>query len=290
MTTQDLSLTYLALSVVLVTALPSAWCAPAAPDIQDGQAKTEAAADWKQDLALQTKVSFESKRQPLVDLLAELQKQTGVGLMPAPGTESSKSQITARVQDLPLVAVMDSLSRLYGVSWKKEGNNYLMSDSTLSALQLELSLLGDLNQLRPPPKLTDGQDLAFEVLKHTTVAALATQEGVALSTMPEELQLRIRRNREKRAAFKLVETYKKALAAQNEDNILHIEAPRRTMQTSRGPVTMPPTASLRTDKGAVIAYIATFTTPINMDTNPNPMPAPNQPPLKPFPFVGAQTQ
>ena len=79
-----------------------------------------------EEKSLQIGVTFEAKRQALPEVLAALQKQSGIVLSVAPDSPLAAKLLTARAKDLTLAAVMNSLSGLYGAMWEKQGDAFVL--------------------------------------------------------------------------------------------------------------------------------------------------------------------
>jgi len=178
--------------------------------------------------ALQMKVSFEARRQPLTDFLADLQKQSGVTLAAAPDAEVAQLRITARVRDMPLCEVMSALSRLYRVFWNHEKDTYVMHGSDWNAVEQELLQVGDMNKsnayLLSRVLRQRGTEIAKAILPHANVSALKTREGFPVASLPQELQQELRRNFEARVAAEIVRGYRDTTEQYLDDCILHIRS------------------------------------------------------------------
>jgi len=192
--------------------------------------------------ALQAKVSFEVKRQLLSDLLTDLHKQSGVTLMAAPGSLAGAVRVTARVKEMPLAEVMESLAHLYGVSWSRNaGNTYTMHGSDRSEVEQNLLQMGSMGEATGRYLARTEQqrnELSNAILAQTDAAALKTHEGFPVSALPVDLQRELRRQMEARMSIGLVKAYQKATEAFLNDCIVHMGTPQGILirETKDGPV------------------------------------------------------
>lgn len=158
-----------------------------------------------QEPELASKVSFQVKSLPLVDLLNELKKQSGVPLSVADNASIRNARITARMREQPLFEVMSALSRLYDLRWKRAGDNSFQAyDSDLAEVEQQVLKLGNwqwLHYWQAPtrrsiaPKyltLEPLVDWQTELLQAANAQDLASVDGVEISALPEELQIRLR--------------------------------------------------------------------------------------------------
>lgn len=187
-------LSFLLSVVVLCACAASSRCADetsqdiAAPLKINGSASIDAP-------TLNTKVSFEARRLSLSELLAILSKQSGVRLVAEPDVRADV-RVSARVDNLPLSIVMASLSRLYGVEWTKQGDTYTMRRSTLGPLHEKLLTVGATarteNQAESKERDERLELLAAEVMDTVGLEALSKRGGVAVASLPADLQQRLR--------------------------------------------------------------------------------------------------
>lgn len=234
------------------------------------------AGDLNQLPALQVKVSFEVRRYPLKDLLADLQKTSGVALSYAPDPALDALRLTAHMQEVPLAAVMSGLSRLYGVTWTHGPNNsYLMAASDRSDLEKQLIKLGDLQGLRARRRVA-GHDrqAAFldEITNEVDPQVLRAPDGVPLTTLPPELQQQVKQYLLDRIAFQLVGGFYLATEASVLDDTLQLATPRGTIPTSAGAVPYPPQVSVSLPDHSTNVSITALGVPPLPNSKPQPQP------------------
>lgn len=190
----------------------------------------------KGEAALQAKVSFEAKRRPLAEVLAEVQKQSGVTVQAAPDSPAQTARLTARVKDMTLAELMGALSGLYGVEWLRSGDkSYLMRSGP--ALEAKLLQAGDPGWFRfwqvegrrpvAPKHLTleAPVDWLSEITRQVPLEDLmvdaadlkmgdeaSSDKGVPVSQLPAELQRKLRRYMETEAGLSLLRERGQTLA------------------------------------------------------------------------------
>ena len=150
------------------------------------------------DAALQRAVSLQVKRLPLRELLAQLQTQSGVTLRL--GTDAPADKLlTARVEAMPLAKWMESLARVYGVSWSKVGDAYSMQGNTRGELHLKLLQMGEPRRYRVRFEFYNRSDreqenaaLGRAAIEQVGLDALKTPQGVPFSSLTPVLQDRWR--------------------------------------------------------------------------------------------------
>lgn len=228
-----------------------------------------AAAELERDPALAAKASFAAKRQPLPALLADLQKRSGVRLALAGDFPAANARITARVREMPLSRLMIALSRLYGCEWSKVGESYTLRNGGQSELERTLLQIGDPLSYRYRFHLAPEWEawkqhnaaLSNEVLDHVEVDALRSRDGVALSSLPADLQERLRhRVREDRAEF-LLGDYLRERSALGQTLYLHFGITPEDIRGVDGVGVLVnraekrPELTIRTANGKLVAYV-----------------------------------
>jgi hypothetical protein len=213
------------------------------------------------DPALQVKVSFTAKSQPLDELLNALQTQSKVVLVAAPDSPAKEVKVTAYIQDLPLSQVLLGLSRLYGVRWAKSGaNGFTMLASDKGKLELGLMQLGDLDGFRArfleaQRKSPEHKDWPQEIVKYISEQDLINGASPLISSLPPELLSQIRREKEQMAALRLVEMYQAAMEASVDDYILRAEVPEPTTDKEGNPLPTSPRIVVRKANGQGVASL-----------------------------------
>ncbi|MDF2441714.1 MAG: hypothetical protein JWN98_2698 [Abditibacteriota bacterium] len=152
------------------------------------------------DTALVAKVSFEVKRMPLAELVALLQKQSGITLAIAEDAAATPALVTARVQKMSLASVLGALQRMYGVRWSKTANGYQMRANDRGELPLKMLQTGQpfyyrLRERRSIAFRTReqlGAQLAGEVFENLDEEELRSAKGAPFSALSADLQRRVR--------------------------------------------------------------------------------------------------
>lgn len=191
--------------------------------------------------ALTMSVSFEAKRQPLVVILINLEKQSGVKLTTV--STLADVPVTACVKDVPLRTVMGALERLYATQWHKiTDTSFQLESSPLNELDQELSQLGDPFIL--PGLLREGRTMASEnwseALTQNADLDSLKQRGVPITNMPEDLQRKIKIEVQENAAYQLLKLYANCSTVNALNCIARIEA------GSGHKLIMPPILTVRT--------------------------------------------
>jgi len=163
------------------------------------------------DAALQVKVSMEAKRRPLKTVLSDLKQQSGVALAFAPGFPAATSLLTMRVSEFPLSQLMAAVSRIYGVTWSKEGATYTLRPAKLDPLEAKMLRVGsayrsrfffsDTNELKQKQRGA----IAREVLRHVRRDQVESVEGAPWLEVPQELRDSIRKEIQEEGAAVLIE-------------------------------------------------------------------------------------
>ena len=151
------------------------------------------------DAAFLTQVSWEGKRVALSDVMAELQKQSGVTLTLAADAPADKL-VTGHTEPMTLAQLLERISRLYGLVWSKEGGAYVARGNDRGELHLKMLQMGDLSNYNYQSenyvrlyKEREKAVIAQEIIDIKGVDALRAPEGVALSELPQSLRDRLRR-------------------------------------------------------------------------------------------------
>lgn len=184
--------------------------------------------------ALDVPISLDVTRVSLPDLLAELQKQSGVTLTTVPGLLADK-KVTARFASMPLSGAMSALSDLYGVVWIKQMDGGYRAQVEISPAQVDVLQFGEYQwfrfwknsvrasnipaQLKPLVVLDTKDELNRAGVEEEQ---LKTTEGVKLSVLPERLQGLIRRDIQERTAAPLLYNYQRSFL--NENTLLDSDA------------------------------------------------------------------
>ncbi|MDF2439411.1 MAG: hypothetical protein JWN98_395 [Abditibacteriota bacterium] len=174
--------------------------------------------------ALETKVSFEVKSQPLPQLVAELSRQSKVALSIAENFAADDLLVTARVKQMALMDVMRSLSRIYGIAWTGSGNNFVMDKNSLPPFGRELLKLGHVGiiengrllqrRITPPPKWMR------EVMAELGEDNLTTPQGVPMERLSGALRDRLRATVLETQSFGLLSIYQKLFHGPDDRSII----------------------------------------------------------------------
>ncbi len=173
-------------------------------------------AELETEKALAVPVSLDARRRPVKDLLSDVQKQSGVSLTMSAGLIPEKALVTAHLKEMPLSSFMAALSRLYSVRWSKTESGYAMNPSDRSEVEQKITEMGDWFRFlswqslidaahfskhltrKPLAPWADGEfeqgpenaPLAEEIWPYVSGGDL--RKGVPFSTLPEELQQKVR--------------------------------------------------------------------------------------------------
>lgn len=211
---------------LLRLALPLAFTFAALP----AQAQTEALpppAVWPRDAALQVKVSFEALRQPLPQVLGVLQEKSGVPLQVAANSPAATAMLTARTNQLPLLEIMQSLSKLYGVRWEKQGDAYVLSGRDISEADLAARRTGGeigmmTNRAKYDASNQRAGEVADELYDSVEPQQWKTPRGVPVAELPATLQEQLRRYSEGGDASNVFSRRGLYLDILRADPILHL--------------------------------------------------------------------
>lgn len=224
-----------AFAALLLLALDvTTFCAFAAEDGLSQDALTANA-------ALQTKVSFEVKAQPFANFLRDLSKQSKVSFSVAPELEISKRLLTARVHELLLSEVMTSLSKLYNLSWVKDGEGFRAIGGSRNRVEQRIEQLGVwyrywLAHPKSFPAYLTRRGLAdrYETRDHQKpimdqiwpfIRNYDPQKGVALTALPGDVQEQLRSYLEEYAGGSLLLTSRSAHMEQLSEGTLKVSPP-----------------------------------------------------------------
>ena len=162
--------------------------------MRDRPAAPEFAGHWDALPELGGGISFTAKRTPLGDLVAEMQKQSGVTLT----TEQAifALPVTIGVKEIPLGILMGTLARLEDADWQRKGpTSFVLVQNQHSELETKVLRLGDASAARDS-RIDDTEkgraELAAAILAGADLNELEGKEGVALLKLPEPLQRQIR--------------------------------------------------------------------------------------------------
>ena len=162
------------------------------------------------DPRLQKDVTLSVKRLPLRALLEQLQAQSGLRLTLGKDAPADKL-LTARANKMPLATFLENLSRVYGVTWIKDGDVYQMQGNQRGDLHLKLLQIGEPYLYRYRFYFYNRTDrerkraaIGRAVIKEVGMKALQapiemiteaadTPAGVAFSSLPENLRYGLRR-------------------------------------------------------------------------------------------------
>ena len=237
-------------------------------------------ANLSADTALARPISLEVNDATLSELLVEMQKQGGVSFESSPNLLSA-SRVTARAAALPLNEVMNALTELYGVGWAKAPDGAYRMQSKLSPARVGALQVGDSSWFSywhsssvkngAPARLTLSQPIDWQsqlLNADVDVAELQTPEGVAVSSLPAELQSLIRQAVEQYWAVNLMRQYYDAFAAPDilpEARIGEVmvvvspvqeqaPVPAPTRKSLRAPVNSAPVVKVALVDGDAVAY------------------------------------
>lgn len=204
--------------------------------------------DLNRETTLRAPISFEVRQRALADVLADLQKQSGVALSARDETAIAAFKVTAHVEAMPLWQVLQSLARLYGFVWQKNGQGYAIAMPENAALDRLLLQLGAPDSIDEQAHLQSwrerrGIDWLGQVTPFASEADLRAMGGVALSALTPELQTRLRHPIELPAAARLVQKYAQAAPQTLEPDVLRISV-RAPGKNALGAVTPVPATTI----------------------------------------------
>ncbi|HEX8235576.1 MAG TPA: hypothetical protein VF600_06430 [Abditibacteriaceae bacterium] len=169
------------------------------------QAQTLSATELQQDKSLQTKVvSLEAKRRPLRDFLADIGRQSGIGLALDKDSPLDKALVTARVDKMPLAELMGSLAHIYQFSWSLSSNGqYSVRSEAKPTVERIQQRTGHWYRYRDDvePEHTErvarNKQLVQEILNTVEANMLTLPEGVPVASLPEDMGTRLRKEYER---------------------------------------------------------------------------------------------
>ena len=156
--------------------------------------------DVSAEKSLQVPVKLDVMRQPLRDVLADLEKQSGVRLL-NDSKEIGDLLLTARLRPTPLHEVLSGLTRLYNIAWTKRAEaEYVVDVSGRTNFDTQLLQLGTMWYYRFRQHVRSGRQARDERLRELTDRVfnqfgeedLAAPEGIAFKSLPPEIQKQIR--------------------------------------------------------------------------------------------------
>ena len=237
-----------ALMGTLSSAAPAQPVSPTAP-IGVAASQPGRTLDLKQQTALRVPVSFEARRRPLSEVLADLQRQGGVELSAGEPAKIADFKVTAHVEALPLAEVLLSLARLYGFEWDKNGEAYVIISPGAVGLDHSLLQLGAPDSIEQQSHLQSwrerqGIDWLQQVTQFTTETELRAGQGVPLTAMAPELQTRLRHPIELPAAARLVGAYAQAIPGVIEENRLRVTVLAASQTATANQETLSPVTAI----------------------------------------------
>ena len=175
-------------------------------------------------------VSLQLKEQPLTQVLAEVQKQSGLNLSLSPDAKPAlgAKSVTLSVQGMPLGELMQSVAHLYGAQWKSENDGYTLSDGHLSPARQELLRAGDLQwyrfwqhpllQPKAPARFTleELPNWKDEFTRLGLFDALSSPQGVAFADLPADTQLKLRTIMLRNLSSYLIHDYSEAASLEHD--------------------------------------------------------------------------
>jgi hypothetical protein len=170
---------------------------------------------WKNDPALEKKVSFTVEREPFGEFLDRLSKLSGTRFMLPAASPFKSKKITASVKEMPVTEVVRSINRLYGLTWDENPDGgYIAVELPLNGIEQEIWKFGDLRNWNSPEQSMSGPNrkaLAQSLLPHLIPELINNKTGQSISTVPLELQKQVRETISYSAALDLVNSHSKAL-------------------------------------------------------------------------------
>lgn len=197
------------------------------PPIATADRTTEQVASFLDDNALraekslQRAVTFEAKRQPLPEVLAALQKQSGVTLSVTPSSPLAVKLLTARAKDLPLASVMETLSQLYGAAWDKKGAGFELKSNGRNLLDNEMWKM-DATSYNAALNAIDNPIDWRDEIANLGVQQLQQKNGVPFEEVSPEIAQQLRAQLEPQDVVKLGLALDNARLSKLEDSQVQI--------------------------------------------------------------------
>lgn len=168
---------------------------------------------------METKVSLDTKRMPLGQVLAILQKQSGITLTTSADIPPTTTLVTARVRQMPLSDLMQNLARLYDAAWNDNADGaHVLKPKPRSDFERPFFRVGRIGtylshrlweKLERTGQIQSEQDDAvnwpLEISAVANMAVLRSKEGVPVSALDEELQRALRALVEEQLSVEMLE-------------------------------------------------------------------------------------
>ena len=180
----------IALGCFLLNAPLTSRAAVEAPQAAPPQTPVAAAVT---DARLQKPLTITARRQSIIELLSEVEKQSGVVIVINETAALDGKLVTLRVKNLPVSAFLESLGKLYGVEARRDDQGrYQLQRAAGSAFERLLPQLGSASANSTEAAMKAPIDWATGILNAVDGGALRSKAGVALSDLPDEIQTQLR--------------------------------------------------------------------------------------------------
>ena len=222
---------------------------------------------WKTDPALSVKVSFTAQREPLGEFLARLSKLGGTRFELPTDSPFKAKKLTATATEMPLLQVIQSLNRLYGMTWDElPAGGYSAVAIPLNEIEKEIWKFGDLMGWASPEQSMSGpkrKALAQALLQYLNAETIKTPAGQPLSSVPQELQKQVRDTIEYQSALSLIDAYSRALLPNIADSFLSAQRRPANPKPADGvddktTTATPTTVNLIDSRGKTVAPLGQF--------------------------------
>jgi len=145
-----------------------------------------------QEVSLQKRVAFVHQSVAPAMLLTDLSKQSGTPLQLSPDV-APNAKVSAFSSGMTLQSAMAALARLYGARWSKDGDEFVLHSNHLDELHTLMSHMGDsafypLVLRSRQEYLESGNELAEQIVGFCDEDELKSKEGVAFSSLPNDLK------------------------------------------------------------------------------------------------------
>lgn len=154
-------------------------------------------------------ITLTIERKTLRSALDEVEKQSGLRLSTAQAPALDVLLLSAHAEKMPLFQLMNGLSRLYGMAWKKVEGGWSADASKRTDIAVLGLRVGDASLYRFDDTYKQGwqeerqntEDIIDRLLEVGDSRALLSEPGIAFTSLPEELQREIREQVRARATL-----------------------------------------------------------------------------------------
>lgn len=187
--------------------------------------------DASSGAAMDAPVTLELERKTLRQSLDEVQKQSGVRLSTAAAPALDALLLSARAQKMPLFELMNGLSRLYAIAWKKTGEREWSADASPRTEDAVLATsVGHVRGYRWDERYGKALEAELRAADETIARALEevdeqemrSPKGVPFSALSQQVQKEVQDSVRRRIKLILALTQNDAQLAINEGLMLKV--------------------------------------------------------------------